>query len=249
MQYQNNYYKFSIFPKTLIQGISTRYFGSIKDKTGFYKENLKKVAKSLNIKSENIVFPKQKHTGNVEIINARLAEASAKQTGMTEADGFITKERGVFLGVVTADCLPIMFFDTKTKITGIVHAGYKGLLNKILENIISEFIKLGADTKNILVGIGPGIGSCCYAVPMERIDKFIKLYPKCKDVYQKKENDFFLNLTSVVKHVLNNLGINNSNIEESGICTRDNMDRFYSYRGDSKESFGEFASIIGISFL
>jgi len=239
---QDNIYKFSSFPPTIIQGISTSYYGSMKDSTGFYKDNLRKFADALGINSEKIIFPNQSHTGSVE----RISKNSAK-LNFLEIDGFITKERGLLLGIVTADCLPILFYDPKKKIVGIVHAGYRGLLNRILENMIIKFANLGSDIKDILVGIGPGIGVCCYSIPPERVARFFELYPECKDVYQKKKDKFFLDLISIAEYILMTKGIIQAKIEKASICTKDNIDKFYSYRGDSTETFGQFASVIGLN--
>lgn len=239
---KNNIYKFSSFPHTAVQATSTRYFGSIKDKDGFHKDHLSRFAYELEIDPENIIFPNQRHTGNVDVITY-----SSSKLSFLEIDGLVTKDNGIILGVVTADCLPIIFYDPKNEIVGIAHVGYKGILNRILENMISMFIKLGSSIENILVGIGPGIGVCCYSVTMERIKRFLNLYPKCKNLYKNIGDQFFLNLGSIAEYALISMGINLSHVEKANICTKHNLDKFYSYRGDTKYTFGEFASIIGIS--
>jgi len=250
---EDSIYKFSSFPLTVIQGISTRYYGLIKDSTGFYKDNLNKFADALGIESESIIFPYQKHTGNVLVVQPHPSppltpiKSGLRGEGIDGVDGFITKERGLLLGIVTADCLPILFYDPKKKIVGIVHAGYRGLLNRILENMIIKFANLGSDIKDILVGIGPGIGVCCYSIPPERVARFFELYPECKDVYQKKKDKFFLDLISIAEYILMTKGIIQAKIEKASICTKDNIDKFYSYRGDSTETFGQFASVIGLN--
>lgn len=239
MPFQNNYYKFSIFPRQVIHGISTKHFGSIKDNNGFYEENLKNFKKTLGIESNFIVFPKQKHTKNVRIVSDQFEN-------LEETDGLITNNKDLFLGIVTADCLPIIFFDKSKEIISVIHAGYKGILNGIFEETFLKLKSLGSDPGNILVGVGPGIGPCCYNVLLERIDQFKGLSPQIDNFYIQKNNEYFLDLFAISSQILHNNGIRETNLEIERICTKCNMDKFFSYRGNNRKSFGNFATVAEI---
>ena len=160
--------EFSKF-KGLVHGVSTKFFGSIKNNGNINERNLKGFLDILRIDRENTVFPEQVHGSSVVTID------DSKKQFILNADGLITNKKNVFLGVVTADCLPVIFYDKKSEMVGIAHAGYKGILKAIVKNMVLSFEKLGSNTKDIKVAIGPSIGVCCYDVSIERIKMFDKL--------------------------------------------------------------------------
>lgn len=236
---KNNIYFFSIFDQTnLIHGISTKAFGSIKNKT-FNKINLEKFSQALDIPVNRIIFPQQIHSQNIKLIK------NITDNFIENIDGLLTKEKNIFLGVVTADCLPLLFYDPIKKISGIIHAGYRGLLLGILETIVRKFKMLGTDTRNLLVAIGPSIGVCCYNVEKERVDKFTNTFSYLNNIYHLSKNRYFLDLKKIAFLQLLNFGLLKSNIEISDICTKDAEDTFFSYRREGVEMYGEFVSIIG----
>jgi YfiH family protein len=230
---------FSQFPN-LIHGFSTRQFGSIKERGVVFPENLKKFADGLGIDPQKVIFTKQVHGKNVAIVSRDSERIIA------DTDGLISKEKGVFIGMATADCLPIIFYDPVHAVTGVVHAGFKGLLQGILEHEIGTMQKLGSSPRDIIAGIGPAIGVCCYDVPEERVGQFKKQFPYLLNYYLQKDQTYFLDLKQIAAAILQKTGILDSHIAISSLCTRTSIDRFFSFRGDSKETFGEFATIIGM---
>jgi len=200
--------------KNIVHGISTRKFGSMKNEDGsINKKNLKNFLESLGL-AKNSVSMGQIHSGNVEIVSTNT------KTIFKNTDGLITNRKDIFLCVLTADCLPVLFYNPKNKIIGIAHCGRKGLQNKIIENIIDKFKSVfGSDPKNIIVGIGPGIEKKCYEVDGKLID-----------------------IIKIATESLLRTGIRQKNIEIIDICTKCNMREFYSYRGGNK--YKRFASVI-----
>lgn len=233
---------FKIFSRlpNIVHGISTRKFGLMKKGGMINYGNFVKFADILRINNDKTVFMKQVHGNKVKIVK------NAAEKIINNVDGIITSKKRVFLCVVTADCLPIVFYDPKNQIVGALHAGYRGILSGILEKMFSIFKKLGCLEKDIVVGVGPSIRKCCYSVNFQRIKKFEERFPDFRGIYQYREGEYYLSLENVALKVLLKLGFKKENIEVSPICTKSNVDRFYSYRGDTKKTFGEFVTVIGM---
>ena len=239
MHFENNIYKFSIFPLTVIQGISTRYFGVIKKRKDVFVENFKKFLQKLEIDYADTVVAGLVHGKEVAIIN----DTSIRR--IEGVDGLITQKKNIFLWIGTADCLPIVFYDKKQEIVGIAHAGYKGILAGIIEEMIEKFVELGSDANDLQIGVGPGIGSCCYNVPKERIDQFIEQFGN-EGFYQERNGEYFLDLDAVVRLILRKNNILKENIEISDLCTKDHQDKFYSHRGTNQTIHDDFVTIVGM---
>ena len=103
-----------------------------KDKKKNVQKNLKLVAKKMRVKSENLVLMHQTHSNNV----IEIKKMNYKRK--IYADAMITKMRGVSLGVLTADCVPIILYDSRNKIIGCIHAGWKGAFKNIIKNTIHK---------------------------------------------------------------------------------------------------------------
>src|SRR5258708_34113916 len=90
--------------------------------------------------------------------------------------------------MLNADCLPFLFFDSKKEVIGVAHAGYRGLLNHIIEHTIERFVTdFNCNPKDILVGIGPSIEMTCYEVGEEVIDEFKKTFPTFEKMFIEKD--------------------------------------------------------------
>ncbi len=238
---QKAYITFSTFEfPGLVQAVSTRKLSSMKNGGEIIFENVKQLLEELHIGNKDTIFTRQTH-GN------KIAEiVDTKRKIINDCDGLITKKKNIILGMVTADCLPIIFYDPLEKIAGIVHAGYKGILRGIIENMVDVFIKNGSKPQNLYIGIGPGIGKCCYDIPRERAEMFVKKYPDFKNIVIKKEKKYFLDLQKIAKEILFENGIQEKHIQVIPLCTKGEKDLFFSYRGDTGETFGEMATIIGM---
>jgi YfiH family protein len=260
----NNIYKFkTLKSQKLTHGVSTKFFGSIKNNGIINKKNLKGFLNALGVDIKTVVFPEQVHGSRVVVIPTSVEGSrttsfgerdSSTTLGMTggakivhipNADGLITNKKNVFIGIVTADCLPVIFYDGKKSIVGIAHAGYKGLLSGVLPKMLKAMKKMGADVKDMKVAIGPAIGVCCYEVYQERIKMFDNVF-KGIEAYQIRDGKYFLDLKNIARQILTLDGIQQKNIEVSDICTKDNVKNFYSFRGEGPKNFGEFATIVGI---
>ena len=239
---KNKFYRFKIFSphKNIVYGFSVRKFGSIKNNGNIDNENLKRFVKTVNVNLEKVVFAKQVHGKSVSIIG------NSEKNIIRDTDGLITKQKNIFLFITTADCLPLIFYDPVKENLGVAHAGYKGILVGIIKNMIEKFMNLGSRSENIMVGIGPSIGSCCYSVSRERISEFKRTFGDIAGIVKTKNKERFLDLKLVASCLLEKYGIIQKNIQVLPVCTKCSMDQFFSFRGDSRETFGEFVTFAGM---
>lgn len=163
-----------------------------------------------------------------------------------QGDGLITN-KNIFLGVCTADCLPILLYDTEKKIIAAIHAGWRGLFNGVILNTVAFMAKIGSDKRRIIVAIGPHIKKCCFEISKELSDNFFNKYKylnkKARGKSSHPGHEYF-SLTEVALNQLNYTSILSSNIDTINICTFCNR-RFYSYRRDHNEN-GRMLSAIGL---
>lgn len=184
----------------------------------------------IGIKSAEIITAEQLHGNKVVIIK------NNKNKLIKGADGMITKE-SFTLGIRTADCLPIFFYDPGDNIIAAIHAGWKGLYKGIINNAITSMEKIGSKSRNIKAAVGPHIGACCYDVSRTRIDKFQN--------YKSVSSQQFLDLGKIAREQMLLAGIRAENIDISAICTNCDL-RFWSFRRDRQKA-GRMMNIIGIS--
>ena len=233
----NGRYQFHSFLqyKGIVHGISSQAFGSMNETVD--RDALSYFAKSLAIDGD-IVCMRQIHSGNVYIVN------DTSELLIAETDGLITNRKNLSLAVLTADCLPVFFYDQQKEVIAIAHAGYKGLLNHILENTVKRFVAdFRSDPKDIIVGIGPCVEQDCYEVGKDRIAQFHHAFPTFKNISTERDGRQYLNLREIARQCLAKEGILEGHIEIMDICTRCD-ENFYSYRRGDKEK--RFVSIISL---
>ena len=130
-------------------------------------KNLSLVSKKLKINQKKLLLMNQTHSNRVIIIGKRN-----KNFKKFNSDALVTKINGIALGVVTADCVPIILYDIKNQTIGCIHAGWKGAFKGIIENTIKKFKKLNSKNK-IFASVGPCMGEKSYEVDLDFYKKFI----------------------------------------------------------------------------
>ena len=197
---------------------------------GWSNENISdKISNIFNIPKANIVNVKQVHGTDIMVIDSKATDF--KQISNLERDGLITNIPNIVLTTYHADCVPIYFLDKKKRVIGMAHGGWKGTYNNISKEMIHIMkTKYGSNPEEILVGIGPSIGPCCYEVSRDLGEEFVKKYSKFKDILLEKDNNVFLDLWRINYLQLMNEGLQSENITLSGICTSCQIDKLYSYR-------------------
>ncbi|MFN7612948.1 MAG: peptidoglycan editing factor PgeF [Alphaproteobacteria bacterium] len=128
-------------------------------------ENRRRVASAFGVNSSQLCTLHQVHSADVVIVNSPFAERP-------KADAMVSNTPGLMLGILTADCAPVLFYDAKNHVIGAAHAGWKGATSGILENTLRTMQSLGAQSEHIHAAIGPTIAQASYEVGPEFLARF-----------------------------------------------------------------------------
>jgi len=212
--------------------------GSNDNKANVIK-NLKIVSKKIGI-NKKVVLLKQLHTNKIYFIN-KLSKK--KLIG----DGLITKTRGIAIGILTADCAPILFFDPIKNIIGAVHSGWKGAYKKIGKKMINSFKKRGSRLNDIYAVIGPCISKNNYEIKKDFKIKFLRQSIKNKKHFKIVKNKIYFDLKGYIFKQLKNAGINN--IETIRKDTFNPKNNFFSARRSLKKKINDYGRNISIIMI
>ncbi len=220
-------------------GFSSRSFG---DMRGI--EPRHKFKQALGLSSYRLVAAEQIHGDSVHVVTQG---DFGKTVPLVDALVFRNHESNVHiaLGIIVADCAPMLFADLQARVIGVAHAGWKGTLSGITKNTITEMRKLGSNASDIIVSIGPHIGMCHYDVPEERARKFLEAFGNDPKVASFFENCWHVDIGWANYRQLIGNGIVPEHIDAPPTCTACQIDTYFSFRKDSKETFGEIMGVIG----
>lgn len=202
-------------------------------------DNRKTFLEILGINYKDLICMKQVHGDSVRYVNEsdRGRGALNFESSVSDIDALITDKKNLPIAVFTADCLSIFLYDPKSKAIGITHAGWRGSKVKIavrtVELMQEEF---GTRIKDLNVGFGPAIRSCCYEVGEDFKDDF-------PDSLVQRENRFYLDLIDINKKQLFTLGVARDKLFDSGVCTSCRNEGFFSHRQE-KNSEARIISVI-----
>ena len=206
------------------------------------RKNLAIVSTKMGVLQKKLLLMHQTHSNKVMVVNNRNM-ASKK----FDSDSIITKIKGLALGVVTADCVPVILYDDANDIIGCLHAGWRGASSGIIENTINKFKKFGSHSK-IYASIGPCIGQDSYEVNLDFYKNFILESKKNKIYFSKKIGDKKLfNLRRYVADKLVKLDVKIDHIKRDTFKDKNN---FFSYRRSQKlgeNDYGRCISVISLN--
>jgi hypothetical protein len=167
-----------------------------------------------------------------------------------EADAMVTATPGLAIGVLTADCTPVLFADPKARVVGVAHAGWKGALSGVLEATVAAMEKLGAARGRIAATIGPTISQASYETGPEFIDQFLKRDAASRRFFnpspRSSHNQF--DLPGYVAHRLSAAGC--GNVHDLALCTYADEARFFSFRRTThrrEPDYGRQISVIALA--
>ncbi len=174
--------------------------------------NKKQLGKKLNIK--NLCFMKQVHGDKVKIVT--------NSKTLHECDAIITKEKNLALCVLTADCIPVLLFDKKTKVISAIHAGRAGVFKEIVKKTVDKMSEnFNSNPNNITAFVGNCIHQCCYEINGNVLKEAKEKYP----LFVKNSR---LDILSILLAQLKDLGVNVINKSSCTSCD----EKSYSYRRD-----------------
>lgn len=210
-------------------GVSTGLYASLNcgpgssDDATAVQENRRRVATSLNA-PHGLVSLYQVHGREVITVGDDY-----DITQRPKADGLVTRRRGIALGILSADCAPVLFADAEAAVIGACHAGWRGALAGISDATIDAMITLGARRERIQAAIGPCIGQASYEVSAPFRDEFLGADAANSVFFAtgKREGHWQFDLPAYLMQRLRQAGVAAENL---GLDTCSDADRFFSYR-------------------
>lgn len=156
-----------------------------------------------------------------------------REKDIMSVDALITNEPNVTLVTHYADCTPLFFVDTVGKAIGLAHAGWRGTVGKIGEEVIKKMTALyGTNPSNVVVAIGPAISKCCYEVDKDCAENFYNLkdLDNSKFIFPKEDGKYMIDLLETNRQIVMKAGVKKENIVLSDLCTKCNSDLLWSHR-------------------
>ena len=164
-----------------------------------------------------------------------------KPKDMKSVDGLITNENNVTLVTYYADCVPLFFLDTQKHAIGLAHAGWRGTVAKIGAKMVTTMeSEFGSRPCDLIAGIGPSIGPCCFEVDAPVYDEFAKLtelHPQ-EFIENKGNGKYMIDLWEANRRVICGAGVPTENITVARLCTQCNADWLYSHRASEGKRGG-----------
>lgn len=231
-------------------GLSKGIYGSLncafgsKDNLSDVMTNRALVLQALGGKVTDLLTAAQVHSNRVETVSRIWTRERAP-----EVDAMVTKTPGLALGVLTADCAPVLFADDKNQVIGAAHAGWKGAFGGVLENTVTAMEDLGAKRGDIHAAIGPCIHQASYEVDGGFRQNFLNFDPALDRYFiaSDKEGHFRFDLPGYVLDRLNGLSL--ASVSASPADTYPAHDRFFSYRRTThreEPDYGRQISVIAL---
>ncbi len=203
------------------------------DDTGSVCENRALLCRDLDFMPEHLVVPFQTHGIQIKKIDKFFLSQnnSFKEEYLHGVDGLFTNERGVCIGITTADCVPLFFYDEELRVIGVAHAGWRGTCGKIAEQMLFLMEKeYGTLRQNVSVLIGPSISGEKYEVGDELFYEFEQKGFPVECLFRCKDGKLYLDLWEANRWLLLQNGIRQDKIDIAGICTYTQYQDFFSAR-------------------
>lgn len=207
-------------------------------------QNRKAFLETLGISKDfKIVLANQTHSDHIAVIdNSQNRGWSEMKSALDDTDALITNQKEILLGILSADCLPILLFDPQKEVVALIHAGWTGTHKKIAQKTVLKMTEhFGSNPKNIIAQFAPCIASCCYEVGEE----FQEHFKEYKEALIERHDKLYLDIPLVSNLQLQRVGLLEEHIHQSGICTACENERFFSYRKEGGCS-GRMLTLIGM---
>ncbi len=212
------------------------------------RENFCRFCTAIGVRAEDVVVSAQTHKTVVyNVTRADRGRGVTRERGYTDIDGLVTDEPDVVLCTQYADCVPLFFLDPVRRVVGTAHAGWRGTAGGIgavmVEKMAADY---GWRREDILCGIGPSIGRCCFEVDEPVYREFAKLPvfdERCATV--DGGGKFHVDLWEINRRVLLSAGVRTEHVTVTDLCTRCRPDVFWSHRATGGQR-GSLAGMIAL---
>lgn len=219
---------------TRLGGVSTGVLESLNlgihrgDAPGNVEENYRIIASAIGFDPQKLVLTHQIHTDIIRVVTEK--DVMPLFSDWPDCDGLITQTPGLALAVFTADCTPVLLWDSRTGAVGAAHAGWRGTAQDIAGKTVKAMVNaFGCDPKDIHAAIGPNIGYCCFETGPEVPQAMVETYGEdAKEWIRPQGEKFYVNLKALNALSLRRRGVDFIDIAEE--CTVCSSHRFWSHR-------------------
>ena len=230
-------------------GVSTGIYKSLNcgigssDKKKNVLKNLKMVCNKIGCSKKKLIILHQVHSNKFSFIDKKYKFSKSK----IKADALITNVKNIAIGILTADCVPILIYDKKLKIISVVHAGWRGAYKNIIEKVINFLKKKGSNINNLFAVIGPCITEKNYEIQKDFKNRFIKKNKKNSIFFKTKKNKTYFSLNNYVYNQLKLKGIKNTELFNKD--TFDKKNNFFSARRSIRNNENDYGRNISIIMI
>ena len=208
------------------------------------RENYRRLCELFGVGIDDCAVTKQVHENVVRIVDKGDRHV-CMSTVPYEADGIVTKEKGLPIICMIADCVPVLLYDGENSVIGAIHCGWRSSVGDILKNSLDAMVSLGAKPECIHAALGPAIGRCCFEtdddVP-QAIEKY--LGGDTEGLFDRRaDGKTMVDLRAANARRLVQLGVKAENIDISEECTFCSHDKYWSHRY-TKGNRGSQAAVI-----
>lgn len=209
---------------------------SVGDDGAAVAENHARIYAHLGLGADRVVSPHQVHGNRIAVVTAEHAGQVIPST-----DGLVTNTPQLTLLLRFADCQPILLYDPKHHALGLVHAGWRGVAQGIARRGVEAMQEaFGTEPRDLVAGLGPAIGPCCYTVGHKVAAAMGYALPNWSQAMHIQEDGWRFDLSAANAQQLAASGV--QNIEQAGLCTSCRNDEFFSHRADNGQT-GRFAVV------
>lgn len=204
-------------------------------------ENRQRLAAAVGFPLQKLTIGQQTHSCNIAVVREKEAGSGASDNALRipSTDALITNVKGVCLMVMTADCVPVLLYDPVKHAVAAIHAGWRGTVGGIVGQTLALMEKeYGTVPADVIAGIGPSIGKCCFEVGGEVAEAFTDRYGRIPALVEAgaREGKYQVDLWEANRLQLIMCGVPEKHIETAGVCTFCSHNEFFSYRYDKGDT-------------
>jgi len=234
---------------TRVGGVSTGAYKTMNlslnagEDTDLVEINRCMFVKALEAGNPEVYTVKQVH--GTRVIRIERKETPAVEFRQAEGDAIVTDQPGVAIGVLTADCVPVLLVDPVKRAIAAVHAGREGTLQSILTHVVQRMVKdFQSSPQELYAAVGPAIERDCYEVGAEIAERVQNQSPYAAEVLSRREGSYYLDLRKMNHLVLLGNGLREERIFHVDLCTVCHPRTFYSYRKNEGRETGRMMAAI-----